>query len=314
VALTKKPRRKPKSNPQLTLGPVLFNWSAEKWRDFYFRIADEAPVDTVCVGEVVCLKRWPFFEPFVAEVVERLESAGKEVVRSTLSLIMDARDLDSVRAISVDESHFVEVNDVAALTLLAGRPFATGPMVNVYNEGTLDFLERRGAKRISLPVELPRASLAALARQSKAELEVQVYGRLPLAISVRCFHARAHGLHKDGCQYVCGEDADGMPLTTLDGTAFLRVNGTQALSDTYGNLVCELDELRAMGIHRFRLSPQNVDMIAVAQAFRDVLAGSREPEAALGDLARLAPGISFSNGFFHGVEGVSGVGPLASAE
>jgi len=33
---------------ELTLGPVLFNWQPERWRDFYFRIADEAPVtDTV---------------------------------------------------------------------------------------------------------------------------------------------------------------------------------------------------------------------------------------------------------------------------
>ena len=30
---------------ELTLGPVLFNWEPERWRDFYFRIADEAPVD-----------------------------------------------------------------------------------------------------------------------------------------------------------------------------------------------------------------------------------------------------------------------------
>ncbi|HUI94161.1 MAG TPA: U32 family peptidase, partial [Xanthobacteraceae bacterium] len=36
----------------LTLGPVLFNWPADRWRDFYVRIADEAPVDRVCVGEV----------------------------------------------------------------------------------------------------------------------------------------------------------------------------------------------------------------------------------------------------------------------
>ncbi len=34
----------------LTLGPVLFNWPAETWRDFYFRIADEAPVDIVYLG------------------------------------------------------------------------------------------------------------------------------------------------------------------------------------------------------------------------------------------------------------------------
>ncbi len=38
----------------LSLGPVLFNWDAEDKRDFYFRIADEALLDAVYVGEVVC--------------------------------------------------------------------------------------------------------------------------------------------------------------------------------------------------------------------------------------------------------------------
>ena len=37
---------------ELTLGPLLFNWQPEAWRDFYFRIADEAPVTTVYLGEV----------------------------------------------------------------------------------------------------------------------------------------------------------------------------------------------------------------------------------------------------------------------
>jgi len=45
----------------LTLGPILFNWKPERRRDFYFRIADEAPIDCVYIGEVVCSKREPFF-------------------------------------------------------------------------------------------------------------------------------------------------------------------------------------------------------------------------------------------------------------
>ncbi|MCP3056298.1 U32 family peptidase, partial [Aurantimonas sp. LRZ36] len=36
---------------RLTLGPVLYNWPADEWSDFYARIADEAPVDRVVVGE-----------------------------------------------------------------------------------------------------------------------------------------------------------------------------------------------------------------------------------------------------------------------
>lgn len=65
--------------PTLTLGPVLFNWPAERWRDFYARIADEAPVDAVVVGEIVCSKRAPFLAPVMDEVIARLAAAGKEV-------------------------------------------------------------------------------------------------------------------------------------------------------------------------------------------------------------------------------------------
>src|SRR5215470_11870052 len=48
---------------QLSLGPMLYNWAPERWRDFYFRIADEAPIDTVVIGEIVCSKRLPFIAP-----------------------------------------------------------------------------------------------------------------------------------------------------------------------------------------------------------------------------------------------------------
>ena len=59
---------------RLTLGPLLFHWSGQKRRDFYFRIADEAPVDTVYLGEVVCSKRESVFALFRAEVIERLRT------------------------------------------------------------------------------------------------------------------------------------------------------------------------------------------------------------------------------------------------
>ena len=47
---------------ELTLGPNLFNWAPESWRDFYFRIADEAPVSIVYLGETICSKRAPLFD------------------------------------------------------------------------------------------------------------------------------------------------------------------------------------------------------------------------------------------------------------
>ena len=60
---------------KLTLGPLFFHWSPEKRRDFYYRMADEAPIDDVYMGEVVCSKREPFFDPYRDLVIERLEQA-----------------------------------------------------------------------------------------------------------------------------------------------------------------------------------------------------------------------------------------------
>jgi hypothetical protein len=61
---------------RLTLGSILFHWSAEEKCDFYARIADEAPVDTVYLGEVICSKRTPFFDQHLPRVIERLERGG----------------------------------------------------------------------------------------------------------------------------------------------------------------------------------------------------------------------------------------------
>ncbi|MDR3440068.1 U32 family peptidase [Telmatospirillum sp.] len=291
-------------NGKLTIGPVLFNWKPEVWRDFYFRLADEAPVETVHLGEVVCSKRRPFFAPHLAEVTERLSAAGKEVVLSSLALVMSERERDAMRALAADAGdRLVEANDLAIAADLAGRPHVIGPFVNVYNEGTLAYLAGRGAWRICLPAELPATTLAVLAAQALAEIEVQAFGRLPLALSARCYHARSHNLHKDGCQYVCGRDPDGMPVDTMDGKPFLTVNGTQTMSCRYVNLLGELAGLRGMGIDRFRLWPQDCDMVAVARLFRDTLDGRLDAPEASARLADLMPGTEFANGYVHGREG-----------
>jgi collagenase-like PrtC family protease len=289
----------------LSLGPVLFNWDAEDKRDFYFRIADEAPLDTVYVGEVVCSKRAPFFDPYLPEVAERLRRGGKQVVHSTLALILGEREMDAVRDLAGVSDSLIEANDIGAVALLAGRPHVVGPFVNVYNEGTLGYLAGQGASRVSLPWELSSRQLAALAKSATAELEVQAFGRVPLAISARCYHARSLGLHKDGCQFVCAEDRDGMSVETLDREAFLSVNGTQTLSHTVLNLIGELGELREMGIRAFRLWPHDVDMVAVAEIYRDVLDGKRAADDGCQALEALAGFAPFSNGFYHGAEGAA---------
>ena len=297
---------------RLSLGPLLFNWSAEKRRDFYFRIADEAAVESVFLGEVVCAKRTPFFAPYLPEVVERLRGAGKEIVFSTLTLPLDEADRQAIRDLASCD-YLVEANDLAAVRHFAGSPFAVGPLVNVYNEDTLAYLARLGAVRVCLPPELPGSAIAALAATGVAAIEVQVFGRQPLAISARCYHARAQGLHRDGCRYVCDRDADGMAVRTLEGEPFLAVNGLQTLSHSYANLLGELEPLRTAGVGYFRLQPHDLDMVAVARCFRDVLDRRLEAAAGQARLADLAGEIAFSNGFYYGREGAVWVPAGASA-
>jgi len=292
---------------KLTVGPVLYNWKPEELRDFYFRMADEAPVDTVCVGEVVCSKREPFLTPYIPEIIERLTAAGKEVVLSTLALVMSKRDMAIINDVVCMDDMLIEANDASALALLKGRDHVVGPLVNVYNEGTLAYLRRNGAIRVALPVELPLSAISTLNRGgvSVPELEVFAYGRLPLAISARCYHARAHGLSKDSCQYVCENDPDGMDVNTLDDQPFLVVNGVQTMSHSCVNLLNALPELIAAGVSRFRLSPQSWDMVAVSRVFRDVLDGVREGESGMEELRCLILDMECSNGYLYGGEGIN---------
>jgi len=73
-------------------------------------------------------------------------------------------------------------------------------------------------------------------------------GRMSLALSARCYHARAYGRARDSCQFVCKNDPDGLQLRTIDGRSFLS-------SHDYLNLIQELPDLQASGVSRFRLSP-----------------------------------------------------------
>jgi len=295
---------------KLSLGPVLFNWKPDVWRDFYYRIADEADVDTVYVGEAVCSKRAPFYAPHMVDVIERLQAAGKQVIVSTLALIMNSREMNELRETAGNDDLMIEANDVSACALLAGRPHAIGPYVNIYNEGTLKYFSERGASRVCLPVELGREAMTVLAKNTSVELEVQVFGRLPLAISARCYHARAHMLHKDNCQFVCEQDPDGLEVETLDHEPFLAVNGVQTMSHSYQNLSAELAEMHAIGINHFRLSPHNVDMVAVAETYRHVLNRALSADEADETLQDLIGEVAFSNGYYHGAKGVDFVAPV----
>ena len=291
--------------PQLSLGPVFFNWDPETWRDFYFRIADEAPIDTVYIGEIVCSKRSPFLLPYIEPVAHRLRQAGKCPVISTLALIGSEHEAASMRELVAQSDLCVEINDVGLIPAVSGWEHHLGPFINIYNEATLAYLAARGARLACLPPELPAASLMSLAADAPIALEVFAFGRLPLAISARCFHARAQHLHKDGCRFVCGRDPNGLAITTLWKEPFLAINGTQTLSYTCCNLIGDLERLSGAGIRHFRLSPLAIDMVAVARVFRDALEARLDPSEAVTRISALVGDFVFSNGFFRGKEGRS---------
>lgn len=293
------------SRISLSLGPLLFNWSAARWRDFYARIADEAPVEFVYLGEVVCSKRQPFFSDLLPDLIERLERGGKTVILSSLALPTLQRELRYCAALA-EASQMVEANDVSVLPHLTGRPHAIGPLISVYNEAAARLLIDGGARRIALPPELSMTSIAAIAGAAEgAEIEVWAFGRIPLAISARCYHARLHERTKDSCQFVCENDPDGLRVDTLDDEKFLAINGVQTLSHTYGNLIFETHDLARIGVSTLRLSPHTCDMVAVARVFRDVLDDTCEPSRAMRLLRAIAPDAAFSNGFTHGVNGAT---------
>jgi O2-independent ubiquinone biosynthesis protein UbiV len=297
----------------VTLGPVLFYWKPEKWRDFYFRIADEAPVDTVYLGEAVCAKRAPMLEPYYDAVAKRLTAAGKTVVYSTLAEVIQKVDRKLAESISATEG-LVEANDTSALFRLRGRTHHVGPFMNVYNELTVGVLAEYGARNFCLPAEMPATAIEALCAATNelgVTIEVQAFGRMPLALSARCYHARAHGRTKSSCRYACEDDPDGMVLRTLEGNPFLAINGIQTLSYECLNLIDEVEVLRAMGVSRFRLSPQSCDMVKVASIFRALLDRQITDDEAAVMLDEILLPMPFANGYYHGEPGHRWVQPGA---
>jgi O2-independent ubiquinone biosynthesis protein UbiV len=293
---------------QLTLGPLLFNWAPDRIRDFYARIADEAPVERVYLGEVVCGKRAPLIDAALADAADRLTGAGKTVVWSTLGLPALRRDRKAIAALAAEQEMLIEINDISALLGRTG-PFVAGPLLNVYNEGAAGELMTRGCVRLCANVELSLDAVSAIAAACPGlEIELFAFGRLPLALSGRCYHARHHGLHKDSCQFICDRDPDGLALKTLDGRDFLAVNGVQTLSHGVQLVDAEPGTLRAAGVTALRLSPHTADMVAVAAAFRERADGRIDGVELAARIVESGPPGGLVGGYLRGDAGLRPVG------
>ncbi len=138
----------------------------------------------------------------------------------------------------------------------------------------MGYLAGLGAIRARLPPELPLKAIRELAASRSAEIEVQVFGRLPLAISARCPHARAYKLHKDSCQYVCGEDPDGLPVATMDHHALRRLRELPGRLAEEGNTVMATDLKTMMdrlpAKRRRKVEARAAELIAEEMTLRDL--------------------------------------------
>lgn len=298
----------------LTVGPNQYFWKADAWAGLYDDLA-QAPVDRVVLGELVCSKRLPFFQDRIPEAIATLVGAGKEVALTSLALVTLKRER-KLTADLIGMEVEIEVNDLTALAHIPeGTPFSVGPLVNVYNEATLGWLAKRGATRVCLPPELSLESveiLAGAARDLGVAVEVWGHGRIPLAISGRCYHARLHGRTKDNCQFACEDDPDGLDVRTMEDRPFLTMNGVQTLSGSYAAMIRQVERLRGAGVSALRLSPQSADFAGLCRIYRDVLEGEIDADEAEAAIRAIDPAQRLSDGFLDGDRGADWSGqPVA---
>jgi O2-independent ubiquinone biosynthesis protein UbiV len=286
--------------PRLSLGPLTYYWPRGKTLAFYEE-ALEWPVDIVYLGETVCSRRHELRLADWIALAERFAAAGKQAVLSTYELIETEADLRVMRTIVSNPDFMIEANDMGAVRLLAaaGKPFVAGPFLNIYNAHTVEVLAEAGALRWLPAIELSSAAIADIVRVVPAYLEAEVFahGRIPLAVSARCFTARFHNLTKDHCDYRCLDDAEGKALLTQDGQPFLTLNGVQTQSARVHNLLPWIDSCIGVGARILRLSPQAEGMAGVVDAFARAVQGER-------GIALHGETAGTCDGYWHGRRGM----------
>ncbi len=296
--------------PKISLAAVPYFWSQQDYRDFYSTVAT-SPVDIVYLGETVCAKRRSMKTGDWLELAQHLSDAGKQVVLSTMTLIEADSELKALGNIASQRDYLIEANDMAAVQVAQrhGNAFVAGSAINVYNNRAIRLLQRSGMTRWCVPVELGGQDIAPLIEQAHAldvEVEYQVFGRMSLAWSARCFTARHHHLPKDDCQFKCLDYEQGIRIKTQEGDDFAQINGIQTQSARVSNLLRNWPELQQAGIDILRIVPVAArDTLSVIDQMAQLLQQEQAAPAAL----KLRQPYEFCNGYWFGEEGMRNRNP-----
>jgi collagenase-like PrtC family protease len=262
------------------IGPVLWYWPTATLETFYQRAA-ESSAEIIYLGEAVCSKRRATSFHQWMDIARMLAMQGKKVVQSTLALLQSPTEVKELRRYVENGEFLLEANDIGTVNMAAERklPFVAGPTLNVYNAQTLQLLLKEGMTRWCIPVEMSRDWLIQLLQQCDAagvreqfEVEVLGYGHLPLALSARCFTARAENRGKDDCQTCCINYPTGRRVLSQEGQQVFVLNGIQTMSGYCYNLGNDLSVMHNW-IDIVRLSPQGESTLAEVDRFRANEAG-----------------------------------------
>lgn len=285
---------------KLSIGPIQYFWEREQVIDFYQQAADSS-AEIIYLGEAICSKRRLVTLKDWLAIGTELKQSGKQVILSTLTLLEAASESSSLKKLCQQQDFLIEANDISAVQLLstAGKPFVTGPSINIYNHRSLNLLAKKGMKRWVLPVELGLDALQSLQAHRPADVETEVFalGRLPLAYSARCYTARSHNLPKDDCQFKCIEYPDGRILKTREDQDFLVLNGIQTQSALTHQVLESIPRLKELGVDVLRISPQSKHSFEIIEIFNTALKNP-DPASQLQDLIDLLP-LGACNGYLH---------------
>jgi len=292
---------------KISVSAVPYFWNKETYQYFYKNIALSS-VDIVYLGETVCSKRRSMKLDDWLDIAELLTKSGKRVVLSTLTLIEAESELSYLTKIASQKNYLVEANDMSAIEIasLNNNKFVTGTAINVYNNRTFKRLMGLGMTRWVVPVELGKDDLTAMiayAHQHKIEVEYQVFGRLPLAYSARCFTARHHQFAKDSCQFICSENEQGILVNTQEGDSFAQINGIQIQSAKVVNLIDHHQSLKDSGIDILRISPISLhDTLEIVSQLSNCLQTHTPIKFSSSQLENQ---YQYCNGYWFQIEGMS---------